>query len=88
MLRVWCWVFVIALDAFGKEHRVASLSGLLMARARSRPTQTQPSAAATSRSRSLMFANCFRSRFVVATHNLRISNNIYFQKDPISTSNI
>ena len=86
MLRVWCWVFVIALDAFGKEHRVASLSGLLMARARSRPTQTQPSAAATSHSRSLMFASCFRSRFVVA--NLRISNNIYFQKDLISTSNI
>ena len=27
MLRVG-WVFVIALDAFGKEHRVASLSGL------------------------------------------------------------
>ena len=26
---------------FGKEHRVASLSGLLMARARSRPTQTR-----------------------------------------------
>ena len=35
------WSFLTALDTFGKKRRIASLSGLLMARASSRPTQTR-----------------------------------------------
>ncbi len=39
-------VFALVLDTLGKEHRVASPSGLLMARARSRSFQSRAAAAA------------------------------------------